>query len=267
MSVNHREDLYRDKIKSREQLRDTIGPRPRKRKVIMCHGTFDLVHPGHIRHLMYAKSKADILVASLTCDAYIEKAHYRPFVPQTLRAMNLAALEIVDYVLLDDNETPLENIGYLEPDYFAKGYEYFDGGIHPKTDEEVAVLNSYGGEVIFTPGDVVFSSSAFIELARPNLSVEKLMALMESEKITFDQLKDSLARCQGKRVHVLGDTIVDTYAYCNPIGSSTSKTPTLAVKYDREQSFAGGAAIVSRHLKEAGAEVVFTTVLGDDCPT
>ncbi len=78
------QDDYRRKIKTREELREAIGPRPRARKVIMCHGTFDLVHPGHIRHLMYAKSKADVLVASLTGDAFIQKAHYRPFVPQQL---------------------------------------------------------------------------------------------------------------------------------------------------------------------------------------
>ena len=63
-----------------------LGARPRKKSVIMCHGVFDLVHPGHIRHLLYAKGKADILVASLTADAHITKAQYRPFVPQELRA-------------------------------------------------------------------------------------------------------------------------------------------------------------------------------------
>ena len=135
----------------------------------MCHGTFDLVHPGHLRHLMYARGKADILVASLTSDAHISKANYRPFVPQMLRAMNLAALEVVDYVIIDENPTPLENIAFLQPDFFAKGYEYFDGpgGIHPKTQEEMDVISSYGGEMIFTPGDVVFSSSRFIEQTPP----------------------------------------------------------------------------------------------------
>ena len=92
---------YRRKIKTVEELCDVIGSRPRAKKVIMCHGVFDLVHPGHIRHLLYAKEKADILVASLTADAYITKAQYRPFVPQELRALNLAALEMVDFVVID----------------------------------------------------------------------------------------------------------------------------------------------------------------------
>src|ERR1700741_750624 len=118
---------YRRKIKTRDELRGILGPYPRTHKVIMCHGAFDLVHPGHLRHLMFARAKADLLVASLTSDAYISKANYRPFVPQTLGAMNLAALELVDFVVIDENATPLENIALLQPDFFAKGYEYFDG--------------------------------------------------------------------------------------------------------------------------------------------
>src|ERR1051325_1696598 len=114
------DERYRRKIKTREELRDILGPRPRERKVIMCHGTFDLVHPGHIRHLMYARSKGEVLVASLTSDAHISKAHYHPFVPQQLRAMNLAALEVVDYVVTDEQPKPLDNLTYLQPDYFAK---------------------------------------------------------------------------------------------------------------------------------------------------
>src|SRR5215831_14044942 len=89
------------KVKTVTDLAALIGPRPRNKKVIMCHGTFDIVHPGHVRHLLYAKSKGDILIASLTADANIVKANFRPFVPQELRAFNLAALECVDYVVID----------------------------------------------------------------------------------------------------------------------------------------------------------------------
>lgn len=258
------DERYRRKIKSREELRAALGPRPRQRKVIMCHGAFDLVHPGHLRHLMFARSKADLLIASLTADAHISKASYRPFVPQQLRAMNLAALEIVDYVIVDEEPTPLANIAYLQPDYFAKGYEYVAGGVHPRTQAEIDVLSSYGGEIILTPGDVVLSSSRFIEATPPNLSAEKLATLMESEQVTFDDLRHALDRCRGQRVHVLGDAIVDSYFYCTPIGASTSKTPTLSVKFDEQVDFAGGAAIVARHLRAAGADVTFSTLLGDD---
>lgn len=258
------ESDYRRKLKSREELREIIGARPRPKSVIMCHGTFDLVHPGHVRHLMYAKSKADVLVASLTCDAHIKKANFRPFVPQQLRAMNLAALEVVDYVIIDDHPTPLDNLAYLQPEYFAKGYEYYDdGGIHPRTREEMDVLNKYGGEIIFTPGDVVYSSSSMIDVGPPNLSSEKLLALMESERVTFDDLRAALESFRGVRVHVVGDTIVDSYVFCSLTGG-IAKTPTFSLKYERQTDYCGGAAVVAKHLRRAGAEVRFSTVLGDD---
>ena len=96
----------------------------KKKKIVHCHGVFDLVHPGHLRHFVYCKSKADILVVSLTCDKFVKKGLYRPFVPQSLRATHLAALEIVDYVIIDKFKYPYKLIKKLKPHFFAKGLEY-----------------------------------------------------------------------------------------------------------------------------------------------
>ena len=254
---------YRHKIKTLEELAQAIGPRPRQKSVIMCHGMFDIVHPGHLRHLAYAKEKADLLIASLTADEHGTKATLRPYIPQELRATNLAALEMVDYVIVDPHPTPIAHIKYLQPDYFAKGYEYFADAIPPKTQEEMDALESYGGEMVFTPGDIVYSSSALIEAAPPRLGLEKLLALMESEGIQFEDLRRALRKAEGARVHVVGDTIVDSYSYCQVLGA-TAKSPTFSVRHDRTDVFAGGAAVVAKHVKAAGAAVVFSTVLGDD---
>ena len=255
--------LFDRKIKTIDELAEILGPRPRDKKIIMCHGTFDIVHPGHIRHLVYAKAHADILIASLTCDAHIQKANFRPYVPEDLRAMNLAAFEFVDYVIIDRDPVPHRNLEILKPDYFAKGYEYVDGGVHPKTEQEVRIVEAYGGEVLFTPGDVVYSSSALIELAPPNIATEKLMALMGGEGLGFDDLRRALDMAVGLRVHVVGDSIVDSYTHCSLIGSG-GKTPTLSVRYEDKVDYVGGAGVVAKHLKAAGAEVTFTTILGED---
>ena len=255
--------LYSHKVKTPEELRDAVGPRPRKRKVIMCHGTFDVVHPGHVRHLLYAKTKADILVASLTADEHIMKGNMRPYVPEDLRAVNLAALEMVDYVVVDRDPTPLRNLALIQPDYFAKGYEYTAGVVHPKTQEEINVLEAYGGEMLFTPGDIVYSSSALIELAPPAIAVDKLLMLMQGEGISFKDLRDALGKLRGLRAHVVGDTIVDSYTYTSMIGGMT-KTPTISVRFEKKTDFVGGAGIVAKHLKAAGADVTFSTVLGND---
>ncbi len=257
------EERYRAKIKTAAEIAAAIGPRPRAKRAIMCHGTFDVVHPGHIRHLMYARGKADLLIASLTSDLHIKKANVRPFVPEQLRAINLAALDLVDYVLIDPNPTPLENLATIRPDYFAKGYEYTKSGLHPKTKEEKDVLDSYGGEIIFTPGDVVYSSSALIDLDPPDIAAEKLDALLRAEGLGFDDLRKALSGLAGKRVHVIGDTIVDSYTYTDMIGGQT-KTPTISVRYETRRDYVGGAGIVAKHLRAAGAEVEFSTVLGTD---
>jgi rfaE bifunctional protein kinase chain/domain/rfaE bifunctional protein nucleotidyltransferase chain/domain len=255
--------MFRQKIKTREELAKVIGKPPRSKSVIMCHGVFDIVHPGHLRHLMYAKDKADLLVASITADAHITKAEHRPFVPQELRAQNLAALELVDYVVIDLNATPIENIRFLQPDYFAKGYEYFAEGVPPKTREEMDVLESYGGEIVFTPGDVVYSSSNLIELQAPKIAIDKLLSLMDSEGVDFADLKKAVRSLAGIKVHVVGDTIVDGYSACTLLGAA-AKYPTFSVKLERTELFTGGAGIVARHVKSAGADVEFSTVLGDD---
>ena len=94
------------------------------------------------------------MVVSITADKHIKKGTYRPHIPENLRALNLAAFEMVDFVLIDENSTPLENLDLLRPDFFAKGFEYTSSGLPAATEEESSVITAYGGEMIFTPGDV-----------------------------------------------------------------------------------------------------------------
>jgi len=257
-------DRYRHKIKTVSELQEIIGLPPRHKNVVMCHGVFDIVHPGHLRHLLYAKNKAEILIASLTGDRFIEKGVYRPHVPQELRAINLAAFEFVDYVIIDEFATPITNLKIIKPDLFAKGYEYSEVTEDSiKTKEEIQIVSAYGGEVIFTPGDVIYSSSTIINLAPPQLKLEKLLMSMSTHGISFDDLLLTLDSYSGLSVHVVGDTIIDSLTKCEMIGGQI-KTPTISVKYESQEDFVGGAGIVAKHLKASGAEVIFTSVIGGD---
>ncbi len=264
MTVN--EDFfskYAHKIQTPKSIKILIKNYPRKKKVILCHGVFDVVHPGHIRHLAYAKTKADILIVSVTADRFITKGSYRPHVPEKLRALNLAAFEMVDYVLIDGNSTPHNLLKKIKPDYFAKGFEYTSRGLPKATESEKKTLTSYGGKLIFTPGDVVYSSSKFLNLSLPNLTYEKLMLLMKNDNITFLDLKNYLKKIKKLSVHIIGDTIVDSYSRASFIGGQT-KTPTFSVMFNKRDDYIGGAAIVALHLAAAGAKVTFSTVLGND---
>ncbi|MDA9990846.1 PfkB family carbohydrate kinase [Paracoccaceae bacterium] len=253
---------YERKIFDVEKLKVTIGGFGRENKVILCHGVFDIVHPGHIRHLAYAKSKADILIVSITCDNWVDKGAYRPHVPQNLRALSLAALDMVDYVIIDDNEKPLENLYKLQPDYFAKGFEY-SGQLPEATEEEMLVVNNYGGSLVFTPGDVVYSSSKLINTHAPSLMDAKLSLMMAHFDLTFDKIRSIIDRFEGIKVHVVGDAIIDSYTRTNLIGGGL-KTPTFSVSFESKDNYVGGAGVVAKHMKAAGADVMLTTLLGED---
>lgn len=250
------------KIVSLPELLIKVGTFERDKTVVMCQGCFDIVHPGHIRHLAYAKSKACILVVALTADRLITKGTYRPHVPQQIRAETISAFEMVDYVIIDDNDDPQGLIKALMPNFFAKGFEYSDNH-NPVTIAESQLVESYGGEMIFTPGDVVYSSSKLLNKHLPNIGIEKLISLMKQFKIEFDDIHDALLHFKDFKVHVVGDTIIDTYTRTNLIGSN-AKTPTFSVQYYSDENYIGGAGVVAMHLKAAGADVTFTTIMGSD---
>ncbi len=253
----------KNKILKLKDLIKAVGKRPRKKKVILCHGNFDVVHPGHIRHLAYAKSQADILVVSITADLFIEKGTNKPFVPENIRAESLASFETVDYVFIDYNKKPLSSISKLKPDFFAKGFEYTSKGLNPATKEELRELEKYGGKIMFTPGDIVYSSTQLINLSRPQIEAYKLEDLIKKEKIKLHDFKSIIKKFKKLKVHVIGDTIVDTYTNSLLIGGYL-KTPTPSVLYQGKKDFVGGAGIVAKHLRKAGADVTFTSVLGND---
>lgn len=254
-------DLRR-KIKTREELSEIIGPFPRAKSVVLSHGIFDIVHPGHLRHLMYAKERADILIACITCDRFIGETEQKAFIPQDLRSLNLAALEFVDYVLIDEHILPLDTIAFLKPNLFAKGYESYSDGSEAQIKERETVL-SYGGEILLTPGDVTNLPSTISSGTETHLSTAKLLILMQAEEITFDDLRRALNEAKGTPIHIVGDSLVDMTTYCAPTGGVT-KSPTVSVVIQRETQKVGGAAMVALNFVSAGASVTLSTVLGDD---
>src|SRR5213078_2732395 len=84
--------------------------------VVHCHGCFDIVHPGHIHYLQFAKALGDVLVVSVSADPQVNKGPARPLIPEDLRAGSLAALECVDYVYVNPHATAVELLGVLQPD-------------------------------------------------------------------------------------------------------------------------------------------------------
>jgi D-beta-D-heptose 7-phosphate kinase/D-beta-D-heptose 1-phosphate adenosyltransferase len=96
------------------------------KKIVFTNGCFDILHVGHLRYLKHAKSLGDILVVAINTDASVKKIKgpSRPIVPQTERAEMLLGLSCVDYIIYFDEETPLELIKLISPDYLVKGGDW-----------------------------------------------------------------------------------------------------------------------------------------------
>src|SRR5206468_3368354 len=98
--------------------------RQQGKSIVHCHGCFDIVHPGHIQHLQFAKSLGDILIVSVSADTHVNKGINRPLIPDDLRASSVAALECVDFVYVNPDPTAVELLEQLRPDVYVKGREY-----------------------------------------------------------------------------------------------------------------------------------------------
>ena len=163
-----------EKYKELEELAKELEAfRASSKKVVHCHGVFDLLHVGHIRHLKEAKELGDILIVTVTPDRYVNKGPHRPAFTEDLRAEAVASLDCVDYVAINQWPTAVDTIRLLKPDFYVKGPDYQDsekdhtGGINL---EEEAV-NSVGGKLIITE-DITFSSSNLINRYTPVFSKE-----------------------------------------------------------------------------------------------
>lgn len=154
--------MSESKILPLEQLAETLRKRAEGEKVVLCHGCFDLMHPGHIKYLQAAKAFGDILVVTLTPDEYVDKGPGRPVFGQNLRAESLAALECVDWVAINKWPTAEDTLRLLRPDIYVKGQEFEK--LEDKTgkiQKEFEVLKEIGAEMRFTH-EIVFSSTELI---------------------------------------------------------------------------------------------------------
>jgi rfaE bifunctional protein nucleotidyltransferase chain/domain len=132
------------------------------RKVVHCHGCFDLMHPGHIKYFQAAKKMGDCLVVTITPDIFVDKGPGRPVFNQTLRAESIAALECVDFVGVNKWPTAEETLRLLKPTYYVKGQEFEKLEDHTgKIQREFEVLRQIGGEMRFTH-EIVFSSTELL---------------------------------------------------------------------------------------------------------
>ena len=253
------------KIVSKRDLLDRVAQaRAAGRTIAHCHGCFDIVHPGHVRYLDFARGQGDLLVVSLTGDSQITKGNQRPYIPEELRAESLAALQAVDLVYIDPHPTACELLEELRPDVYVKGREY-ECSTDPQFAAEQAIVTSHGGRVLFSSGDVVFSSTRLMEVLgqNPDLEAERMIMICRRHGIHRESLRQTISRFAGLRVLVVGDIILDRYVLCDA-ASLASEAPMMSLTRLEERMYVGGAAVVARHVAGLGAQTWLLSSAGND---
>lgn len=227
----------------------------RRRSIVFVAGNFNIVHPGHLRLLKFAADCGDYLVVGVSAET-----GYDWMLPAELRLEGVRAIGVVDHAFLL-HDAAEDFIAALKPNVVVKGKEH-EGADNP----EKAVLDGYGGRLVFSSGEVAFSSLDLIKREfrefNPS-SIVKPLDYPRRHRFELLELKDVLAGFPKLRVLVIGDLIVDEYIACDPLGLS-QEDPTIVVTPVLRELFVGGAGIVAGHAAGMGAQVGLLTVGGGD---
>ncbi len=254
-----------NKILTLEELAEMLARARRQgKRVVHCHGVFDLLHIGHIRHFEVARRHGDLLIVTVTPDHFVNKGSHRPVFPQRLRAEAIAALTAVSYVAINRWPSAVEAIGMLKPDVYCKGGEYrsVTGEVLQALQAERQAVEQHGGRIAFTD-DITFSSSRLLNDHFSLLPPEAERWLRAFRKrYSADQVLDALEAASAARPLVVGESIIDEYVFCDGLGKST-KDPVLAFQFRSTEAHAGGSLAVANHLAGFCAQVDLVTVLGE----
>lgn len=233
------------------------------KKLVHCHGCFDLMHPGHIRYFQAAKKMGDILAATITPDVYVDKGPGRPVFNQNLRADSIAALECVDYVAINRWPTAEKTIRLLKPDIYVKGHEF--EGLEDETGKlqrEYKVLKEIGAELRFTH-DIVFSSTKLLNEHYLYPTETRKFLINFSKKYSFKSITEMLDSVKPLKILLMGDGIIDEYHYCESMGKSP-KAQLVVHKYLGHEVFVGGAFAIANHIASVCDSVQLVSLLGKD---
>jgi rfaE bifunctional protein kinase chain/domain len=228
-----------------------------KHGTVFVSGTFNVLHPGHLRLLKFARESGEKLVVGVLSDRIAGVAAH---VPQELRLDSVKMNGLVDDAFIIEDSV-IDVILKLKPALVVKGKEH-----RTHENSEQKAVDSYGGKLLFSSGDVVFSS---LDLIRREMGIQEPKAVslpidfMLRRGVTNSSLLSLLSKMEKVKVVVVGDTIADEYISCDPLGMS-EEDPTIVVTPISTRTFIGGAAIVAAHAASLGAKVKYFSVVGND---
>jgi rfaE bifunctional protein kinase chain/domain len=258
-----------DKIVTLAKLKDQIIPACQRDgdSVVLCHGHYNIIHPGHMRFIEHAKGLGNKLIVAVYGDCYFSGSELKGIYPQHDRAQGLSALHMVDYVLILDSITLLDALASIKPAIFVMGKDY-EQGRNEEEAEASRFANSSGIKVVYHSGEIHYASSELLHSSQQELEQARLHQFIESckrQQVNIVDLSHYLGEFSKRRLLVVGDTIVDQYAACEPLGMS-AEAPVVVVRELETQEYVGGAGIVAAHIRALGAECSYLSIVGKDQP-
>jgi rfaE bifunctional protein nucleotidyltransferase chain/domain len=255
----------RDKVRTLDEVAAACEQSKRAgQTVVQAHGTFDLLHLGHVRHLEAARKLGDVLIVTVTADRFVNKGPGRPVFNAELRAEMLATLQYVDWVAINEAADAVSAIERIRPSIYIKGQDYQNpqGDITGKITFERDAVEAHGGRIHFTD-EVVFSSTELINrhlnIFEPHIR-EHLDTLRQNGGL--GELCDLIESVADYRVLLVGDAIIDEYQYVLPM-HKTPKENMIATRYQDRELFAGGVFAAANHVASFCKQVDVLTCLGD----
>ncbi len=224
------------------------GLRQQGRRIVLCHGIFDLLHPGYIVHLEEARALGDLLVVSLTADKFVNKGPGRPFCKEQLRARTLAALSCVDYVVVTSFASASPVLEAVRPDVYCLGKDY-EANVQKNEflQKDLATAGKVGAAVRYA-GSVIFSATKLLNHNFEHLpeGVKDFCHALARE-FSMKDFREAVESFAGLKVLVMGDTIFDRYSFLKVQGL-TSKNRIISGRFLHEETQCGGALAVFRHV-------------------
>ena len=231
---------------------------------VLAYGHFTTIHAGHIRYLRHAKKLgSNLIVALLGDDKRIGDKKYA--FKQNERAEALSLLSIADYIVLMENVSLKFLSEKLYPKVLVLGKE-FENTREKDIKESIQFQLKNKCEVQFHAGDINYASADLLKNSESELSLSRKKLFVETcsrEGLNKERLINLIKKWGDTHLLVVGDSIIDQYAACEPLGLS-AEAPVVVVKELEKRNFLGGAAIVANHVKTLGAKCTFISVVGED---
>ncbi len=235
----------------------------RGKKIVMCHGVFDLLHLGHLRHFKEAKKLGDVLFVSITEDQYINKGFNRPYFNTEQRLEALSSINFVDYVFVSNSSDAIKSIKELNPNVYCKGPDYKDrnSDITNKIKKEENECKKNGGVIKFTKSETFSSSQLLNNIEEKSDKFQKYLIELKSKNFP-NKIIETIDNLNNKEVVLIGETIIDKYNFCETLGKS-GKEPHLVLKNINEEYYLGGVIAIAKNIAPLCKSIKVISVIGE----